>query len=61
MINENCWSPNEGHVAYIKKPPTSFNTVNCMLYKCNYAEQKNLNTAPVEETGQPFFLCKTTY
>jgi hypothetical protein len=27
-----------------------------MLYKCNYAEQKNLNTAPVEETGQLFFF-----
>jgi len=41
MINENCWPPNKGHVACIKKPTTSFNTVVYMLHKHNYAEQKN--------------------
>lgn len=56
MINENCRPPNYGHVAHIKKPPTSFNTVDYMLYKRTMQNRKiNLNTAPGDETGRLFF------
>lgn len=38
MTHENCWPPHQGHVAYIKKPPTSFSALD---YIHNSTEQKN--------------------